>query len=376
MKKAVLLVPVAAALLVGCAPETSLKVPEAPPVVLPETVITKTDPDSLPKLFQEASDKLLRDDWKGAAEEFDRIVAVSPTGATARPSLYNAGIAYLDMNDRETALKRFQASVDQFPDAETTLPALLRISRILAWEERWPELEKVADKLLARKDMTVLESIEAMGAKGLALVSQDKVDEANEVILKARSIIDDKRLGEAGAPPLELAQVSFAMGEIRRIKSEKIIFVPFPENFAAALEDRCTGLLSAEEAYTDAMRAKDAHWSAMSGYRVGELYAQLHADVMKAPVPAAKTLAQQQLWEGAMRLRYRILLEKGLNMMDHTVMLGDRTGESSEWIGRARDAQKQLKLALADENEALKKLPYTEAELQKALDDLKKKKKP
>ena len=44
------------------------------------------------------------------------------------------------------------------------------------------------------------------------------------------------------------------------------------------------------------------------GYRVGQLYQQLHRDVMQVPPPAkADTLKKKQLFEGAMRLRYRVL---------------------------------------------------------------------
>ena len=83
------------------------------------------------------------------------------------------------------------------------------------------------------------------------------------------------------------------------------------------------------------------------------------------------SLEQQQLFEAAMRLRYRILLEKGLEMMNATVRLGKRTGEDSYWITRAHEAQRTLEQALADEKAALEKTPYTEAEIQAALDKLK-----
>src|SRR6185369_6201267 len=106
-----------------------------------------------------------------------------------------------------------------------------------------------------------------------------------------------------------------------------IAFNPVPQNFGDVLEQRCQGRLDAQNAYTDAMRSFDAHWSAMAGYRVGQLYQKLHLDVMQVPPPAkADTLKQKQLFEGAMRLRYRVLLEKGLAMMDGTVRLGERTG--------------------------------------------------
>jgi hypothetical protein len=74
-----------------------------------------------------------------------------------------------------------------------------------------------------------------------------------------------------------------------------------------------------------------------------------------------------------MRLRYRVLLEKGLKMMQGTVDLGDRTGESTAWVARAKEAKLEIEASLATEREALSKLPFTEDELRKALGDLQKK---
>jgi hypothetical protein len=189
---------------------------------------------------------------------------------------------------------------------------------------------------------------------------------------KARDMIEDARLGESGKPPMELMQVSFALGEVRRAKSEKIALTPLPPNFSAVLEQRCQALLDAQAAYTDAMRGYDAHWSTMAGYRVGELYQKLHAEVMQIPpTTQAKTLQQKQLFEATMRLRYRILLEKGLKMMDGTVRLADRTGEASGWAARARDAKKNLEQSLAEEKAALAKMPFSEDEVREAMEKLK-----
>jgi hypothetical protein len=110
---------------------------------------------------------------------------------------------------------------------------------------------------------------------------------------------------------------------------------------------------------------------------VGELYQKLHRDVLAIPPPkTATTTDTKRLFEGAMVLRYRILLEKGLTMMDHTVMFADKTGESGPWIERARAAKREIERALEEQKERLKKLPYSEKDLQKALDDLAAKSKP
>jgi hypothetical protein len=130
-------------------------------------------------------------------------------------------------------------------------------------------------------------------------------------------------------------------------------------------------LLDAQDAYATAMRAYDAYWSAMAGYRVGAMYQRLHRDLMLiAPPAAAKTKEQKSLFEGAMQLRYRVLLDKGLKMMDRTLAMAQRTGESSSWVHRIRDAKQDLELALEAAQRAVDRLPYSERDLQRALDDL------
>ena len=89
---------------------------------------------------------------------------------------------------------------------------------------------------------------------------------------------------------------------------------------------------------------------------------------MQIPPPAAATTtAKAQLFEGAMRLRYSVLLEKGLTMMEHTVQMAERAGEHSEWVVRATESKARLEQAVRDETAALDRLPYTREDLQRAL---------
>jgi tetratricopeptide (TPR) repeat protein len=370
-----------ASLLAGCAAKGPVAAPPAVPPTpatehslteLPAMVVSPFGDAELAAKFEQGRTLLVAGDYRKAGEIFDQLLRLAPDGQTAAPSLFNSGIAREGLGEPEGALDRYREFVRRYPDNALTRSALVRQERLLAYLERWGDLTKLADQLLARSDLALLETIEAHGSKGLGLIEQDDVDAAFREIDKAKGLVEENRLGEAGKPSIELAEVSFALGEVRRKRSEQIVFSPVPPNFADVLEQRCTGLLDAQNAYSDSMRSLDAHWSAMAGYRVGQLYQQLHRDVMQIPPPeAADTLKKKQLFEGAMRLRYRILLEKGLKMMDATVRLGERTGESSAWVARARDAKRDLERALEDEKSALSKLPFTEAELQAALDGLK-----
>ncbi len=354
----------------GCGARTT------PPAAFPTiyatpTVITPHDDESPEQAFERARVLLLEEKSTEAAAIFDRIAQTEGSRPLVPLALFNAGIAWEQSGDRSAALSRFSSVVQRFAQGDVGKWSALRAARLQAYLETWSELSATADLLLARGDLLDVERLEALGAKALAVVESGDPDAALRFINKGRDIVDALRLGEGGKLPLEVAQIHFALGEVRRVRSEAISFVPLPANFAAALETRCQGLLDAQSAYSDAIRSYDAHWAAMSGYRIGQLYEKLYRDVLAIPPPrAATTSDKKRLFEGAMRLRYRVLLEKGLKMMEHTIMVGDRTGEASAWIERARAAKREIEKALTDQRELLAKLPYSEKELKGALDDL------
>lgn len=333
------------------------------------TIVGYTTSDLLAEL-ERARAHLLVDRFDKAAEAFDRLMRISKDPKITAVAMFNAGVAYEGLGKRDIAVRRYRELIDHFAAQPIARPAHLRLTRQLGYLERWQDLAEVAEELLKRKDLSILDRIEGLGAKALGLVEQEKVDEARIAIGKAQELIDKHKLGRTGVPPFQLAQVAFAEGEARRILSERIKLTPVPPNFGEVLEARCQGLLDAQSAYTEAMRSLDGHWSAMSGYRVGQLYQQLHVEAMAIPPPKHADEKKAQLFEAAMRLRYRILLEKGLKMMEGTVRLGERTGEDSYWIKRAREAIVALQKSLADEKAALAKVPYTEAEIRAALDKL------
>jgi tetratricopeptide (TPR) repeat protein len=360
----------------GCAARPAPGV-QAPPerIDVPRTIVTPTDAASLPELYERARARLIGGDPAGAATELDRIYALEPAGELAPEALHEAGLAHELAGDRGAALDRFERVAQGFPDHALGRDGLLRSIRLLTFLERWQRASAAADRLLTRyTDLGPIEQIVARGAKALFLVSLADVDQATFQIETARSIVEEHRLDASGKIPRDLAQLYFALGEARRLRGEKIRFDPMPADFAQTLEQRCQLLLDAQSAYSDAMRAYDAHWSAMAGYRVGELYQKLHADLMNIPPPMrADTEARRLLFEGAMRLRYSVLLDKGLAMMDHTLGMARRTGEQSQWVERARQAKQSLERARDSEQAALDRLPYNRAELRQALDDLAKK---
>ncbi len=346
----------------------------APPPVTttPGTIISPTEAGTSSELFDKGKALLLQEKYAEAAGLFDTVERGEPEGKLAPLALVHAGLAYEGLGDKAKALARYDALRARFPRDELVKVALVRKSRVLVGLERWPEVVSNAEAMLGRADLTVAEAIEAEGAKGLGLTEAGSPDKGLRAIERARDLMERHHIGEAGRVPQEVAQVFYALGEARRLRSETIKFDPPPPRFGEVFEERAQGLLDAQAAYTDAMRTTEPIWATMAGYRVGEMYKTLHADVMvmKAPLVGAKTAKDRALFEGAVRLRYRVLLEKGLKMMDATLRMNERLGEESAWTAKARAAKADLEKAIAEQNAFLAKLPVSEADLRTLLDNL------
>ncbi len=368
-----------AAALAGCAPAGTTRPPSSAAksntastahAELPRTVVTPDSTTDIPELFKQATGQGQAKQYESSARLFERAFTLDPNGPLADKSLFESAEMY-DLNgDHEAALSRYEQVARRFPSSELDRVARVRALRLLTYLEQYERAGELAELTAAKyKDLLSFDQLAVLSARALSRLAANDDEQAELAIGKARDIIERENLDGAGRVPGELAPVYFALGELRRVRAERIHFVPVPENFGAVLEQRCQLLLDAQGAYSDAMRAYDSHWSAMAGYRVGELYQKLHEELMQVPPPtAADTESRRQLFEGAMRLRYSILLDKAKAMLDHTVAMADRTGEQSPWVLKSRQARDSIVQAMEQERQALGSLPYTRAQLQAALD--------
>ncbi|HVJ17551.1 MAG TPA: hypothetical protein VM686_19120 [Polyangiaceae bacterium] len=346
--------------------------PDARVIEVPRQVVTPHETSSVSELYERGEARARSGDLPAAAADLDRAYALDPDGPLARDALFHAAEAWDLMKDNERALERYEQAARRFPDHELGREALVRAMRLLCYLERWQRAGDLADLFFTREpEPRPFDAVVALSSKALALVATGDDVGALRFVEKGRDVVETRGLDMAGKVPRDLAQLYFALGEVRRVRAERIKFSPLPPNFAQLFEQRCQLILDAQSAYSDTMRAYDSHWSAMAGYRVGELYQSLHADVMLIEPPkAADSQRRRQLFEGAMRLRYSVLLAKARGMMEHTLSMASRTGESSAWVERAQQAKAEIERAQAREQAALDRLPYSRAELQAALDRL------
>ncbi len=337
-------------------------------------IVTAEDVSTEAELEAKGERALMEQNWQQAVDAYSTLLAAEPDGPRAPDWMFDLGLAFEGLQERTKARDEFLDLARRFPQLVKARSALVRAATLDAYLEDWEALQDIGRVLLVRSDLDDVDRLVGLGARGLARVELGDDTHASADINDGLDLADQLHYGDRDVLPVAVAQLRFALGELRRVRSERIRLEPLPPDFVAKLEERCGGLLEAQAAYAQAVRSVDPHWAAMSGYRVGEMYRELHKDLMSVPPPAtSKTQRQKQIFFAFMHLRYRILLEKGLREIGQTIALGERTSDSSPWISRAKDAAVEMQTALADEKAQIARMPFTEDEVKQALDLLTKK---
>lgn len=362
-------VSLAALLVAGCG-EVPPPVPPAPPRTEPVShQIVSARTDGTPKELAERGERaLLAQKWRDAADAYEALYGAEPRAKEAPSWLMGLATAYEGLQELPRARETYRLLQKTFPDDPQVRGARIREASIDAYLEDWKALGELGDVLLAAPAHDDVDRMLGFGARAIKK-AQDKDDvgalrDTNEGL----EIMDRTHYGAAGRLPVPAAQLRFALAEVRRVKSEKIALQPVGEDFLIKMELRCQGLLDAQSAYADAIRSVDPIWAKMSGVRVGEMYRVLHEELMQIPPERAKTQGDKDLFYAIMHVRYRVLVEKGMEMMTRTIDFAKKGEDESAWVVRARETRERMQKSLDDEKAILAKLPYTEAEVERTLE--------
>ena len=342
-------------------------------VVVAGTVVTPSEALSADEFFDRGTQRFQQRLYTLAAADFEAAARGLSNPTQVMLAWYRAGIARDESGEFATAAANFEQVLLTHDRSAIVRDTHVRLTRLLVYLERWERAGQVARMMSAQfGPLGPVEDVVVKGAMALSALATNDQDAASRDIEAARSTIEEHQFDVPARLQRDVAVVYFALGELRRQRANNIAFVPFPPNFNEQLERRCQLLLDAQTAYSMAMRAYDAHWSVMAGYRVSELYEDLHRDLMALMSSLRWPDAEsQQLYEAAFRLRYSILLDKAKTGLDQTLTLAARTDDNSKWVTWAREARDKMQRAVNSEHEALAKVPYSREVLLRALERLK-----
>lgn len=334
------------------------------------TVVRPEESLDVVELLARGNEALEHERFDSAARDFRLVVESARLAENRLLGLFGWGTA-LDLSGQpKKALGLYSRFVEESSPGPKRELGELRMVRLLVYLERYEEAGKIAFRL-DPSARNASQQVAIYAARALSLLRQQDESGASQNVVRGRSVIERESLDRVAVVSSDVAALFFAQGELLALRAAEIKFDPLPPDFGVALETRCQLILDAQGAYSGAMRANNAHWSSMSGVRVGELYHSLHEDLMAMPRPeAADTTEKQQLFEGALRLRYSILLRKSVAMMRATVAMLERTDERSPWREKAILGLERIELAEKEEEAAIDALPYSRSQLQQVLDEM------
>lgn len=369
--------------LAGCgAGATRAGARAAPPTTLraQPQIVTPTDAATERELLERGERALMTQRWKEAADAFELLLRAEPADpALVAAATLDLGLAYQGLGDHAKARVAFEKRLALGESGVDARIARNRLLAVLAYLEDWPALGALAEKALSRPDLEPMDRMNALGARALSRIETGDDALAARDLQFGLDVMDEQRYGSGGRLPGPAAQLEFVQGEVRRARSEKIAFQPVGEDFLAKMNARCQALIDAQSSYADAMRSEDPFWATISGYRVGQMYRAIHRDLMSiqpdewlaktAPKRAGAggpSEKQRQVFFGIMHLRYRVLLEKGMEMMKRTYDFAVKNGDA-QWVLRATQAKHEMELALDEEKAVISSFPFAEKELEDAL---------
>jgi tetratricopeptide (TPR) repeat protein len=363
---------------VACGQAAPTPVPVAPtgPTIRTSThVITPTDDATEKELLERGQRALMEQRWRAAVDAFEILLGAEPTDkAMVATATFGLGLAYQGLGDYAKARAQLEKRLALTDAGAESRLARARLLAVLAYLEDWPALGALGEKMLARADLEPMDKMNALGARALGKIEGADDEHAGRDLQLGLDVMEEQHFGTGGRLLGPAAQLKFVEGEIRRVREEKIAFVTgdapprLADDFLARMNARCQGLLDAQSSYADAMRSEDPFWATISGFRLGQAYRALHKDLMAIPpTDKAKSEKDKQLFFGIMHVRYRVLLEKGTDMIKRTYDFAVKNGDMA-WVTRTLQSKKDMELSVEEEKAVIARMPFTEADLQGALD--------
>jgi tetratricopeptide (TPR) repeat protein len=353
----------------GCQPraEAQSAQPAAPPARSEVPMIVTVD-EALPteELLERAERRLEKGELELAQKDFEILLqARQKPDVEARVRLGYARV--LEGRGRLTeAAEQLELRLSLVGPDEVDSARIELIRRLLLLErfaDAWTVGRSVERARLSTGDRIVLQASE-----GLALVAEGDPDRAEAALAPAWAALE--AAGEAGERRLAAAAalVEFASGDISAVRARRILFDPVPDDVRSILEARCRHLVTAQSAYGDAMRLERGALRLLAGERIARLYVELHRDILAAPLPPGS--GQADIAEGALLLRYDVLLQKAEQMLRITLE-GTATSEATQAFRRSVEVELERLLAQrAAYAQKLEGLSISKDDLGRVLDSL------
>jgi tetratricopeptide (TPR) repeat protein len=290
-------------------------------------------------------------EYARAAAAFARLADLFPTSRHEAAALFNAGLAYERVDEWRLALERFRTLERRYegPDA---VEAAFRVAECQYHLRELADARATLDALVRREALAAGDRVRALAQRGIVELEEGKPEEAERSLRLALSTFlsasEDERLDDHYA-----AQAQYYLGEVYREWFRTLPFDPSrgdDEALQRDLEHKAEMLLSAQGHYLRAIRMGNDRWAVASGFRIGQLYDDLRAQLLGAPLPPGLDEEHQAAYRSELRRRVRVLAAKAITAYEQTLSRAARSGvDDLRFLADAQGSLERLKAAIAED---------------------------
>ena len=284
-----------------------------------------------------------------AAASFGRIADAYPRSPHHATALFDAGLAHERLGEWREALARFRALAAGYSGADADEAAFHAAADLWHLGEL-TEARGALDGLTHRADLSTSNRIRAFTEKGVVELDLGDADAAERSLARAVSLWQDEADRER-LDDYHPAQALYYLGEVSRRRSQAAVLDPARPGetaLAAGLERKAELLLAAQGYYLRSIRVGNRDWAVASGYRIGELYDGLHAEMTAAAAPPGLSADEERAYRDELRRRLRVLLVKAIAVYEQTLSAARRGAVENRFVEEAEASLERMKRALVD----------------------------
>ncbi len=302
-------------------------------------------------LLDKGNQALFADKPEEALRYFRQLASDFPSSRFVGPALYNSGLAYEAKGEFDAAVARYRAVVKHRSTGKDAIDAHMRIGAVLAELRRWSQARASLETLLGRTDLALSPSdrVEAMARLGFVLVEAKAYPRAEKVLSEAVTYYK----GLEGVSPLEsdyfVAMAMYYRANIPHRQSQAIALRLPDAQLKKDLDRRRSLMFLAYDRYLAAVKIKNAYWATAAGYQMSEMYQELWAAMVRAPIPADLGGAKARIYVEEVHKQGRRLLKAALDGHVANVDLAAAFRTQTSWSKGSRQRSKEIAIILARE---------------------------
>jgi len=298
----------------------------------------------LPEIFAEANDYLRADDYSHAIELYRTVLDQFPEEDDyIRVTHYNIGLAWEGLGEWDQAAYHYATVLDRWVASEDATWSYFRLAECRAHLGQWDEVPTLMQRARDRVGLAHIDHLETWLREANALLELRRYPEAEAHYAEVLAMNDraarawDPETSDPDAEPLPeghaiIAHAHFGRGRVYHELLLEIRLVLPEEQMIEDLVDKGQLLEQAQEAYLDAVRTGHRYWAPAAGYMTGQMYEDMHFDVLAAEVPDRFNELEVEVYFEMLREQTRNALEQAVDIYESNLAMAYRLGSDNLWV--------------------------------------------